>query len=207
MSSEPAGDPDTRRRILDAALRLIDQRGGADITLAQVGRAAKVSRQAVYLHFKDRAGLLLALVRHADDRRGLPAAIQRVVGASSGVSALREMAMTQVTMNPGIWRLARLFDGERRHDPAMEQSWQDRLSHRLEGCRAIVARLAAEGDLRRGLDPGVAADLLWVITSLHAWEDLVLVRGWSDDEYLARVTGALSDLLLEPGRRRAAAGA
>jgi len=65
--SSQKGDPATRRRICEAALRLIVKRRGAAVTLAEVARAARVSRQALYLHFADRAELLLALVRYADD--------------------------------------------------------------------------------------------------------------------------------------------
>lgn len=192
MSSDGPGDPATRARILDAALRLVTKRGGADVKLGDVAREAGVSRQALYLHFADRAGLFLALVRHADDRRGLAAAIQRIQEAPSGETALREMAATQARMNPAIWPLARAFESVRRQDDAAERSWQERLAHRLEGCRAIVAQVAREGLLRPDLSRDVAADLLWTLSSLRMWEDLVLLRGWSAQQYEQR----LGDLML-----------
>jgi AcrR family transcriptional regulator len=43
--------------------------------MSAVARAAGVSRQALYLHFADRAALLLAVVDHIDEREGLAAAI------------------------------------------------------------------------------------------------------------------------------------
>jgi hypothetical protein len=95
-------------------------------------------------------------------------------------------------MNPGIWPLARAFDSVRRQDDAAERSWQERLSHRHEGCRAIVAQLAREGTLKRGLGPEIAADLLWTLSSLRMWEDLVLLRGWNAPQYEQR----LGDLLV-----------
>jgi AcrR family transcriptional regulator len=193
VSSEAgAGDPATRLRILDAALRLVTRKGGADVTLGDVAREAGVSRQALYLHFADRAGLFLALVRHADDRRGLAAMIQRIQAAPTGEAALREMAATQARMNPGIWPLARAFDSVRRQDDAAERSWQERLTSRLDGCRAIVGQLAREASLREGLSAAVAADLLWTLTSLRMWEDLVLLRGWTGQQYEQR----LGDLLV-----------
>jgi len=199
--SSQQGSPATRQRICDAALRLIIGRRGADVTLAEVARAARVSRQAIYLHFTDRADLLLALVRYADDRRGMPAAIRRIERAPSGVAAVREMAAMQARMNPAIWPLARLVDDARRQDAAAERSWQDRLASRLRGCRTIVSRLAAEGALQRGLDRAVAADLLWTLTSLHTWEDLVLLRGWTAKRYERRMTELLMRVL-SPGEQR-----
>jgi AcrR family transcriptional regulator len=210
VSSGPvAGDPATRVRILDAALRLVTRKGGADVTLAQVAAEAGVSRQGVYLHFTDRAGLFLALVRHADERRGLAATIRRIAAAPTGEAALREMAAAQARMNPGIWPLARAFDSVRRQDDAAERSWQERLSSRLEGCRAIVAQLARESALRPGLGPDVASDLLWTLSSLRMWEDLVLLRGWSAREYEQRLGDLLVNVLMHhgpetPRRRRLA---
>jgi AcrR family transcriptional regulator len=183
VSSTAPGDPATRRRILDAAQRLLVKRGGADVKLSEVARAARVSRQAIYLHFADRAELFTAVVRHGDDQRGIPAAVQRVMDAPSGVDAIRRMVALQASMNPDIWPIARAFEAVRRLDAAAERSWQDRLEHRLRGCQEIIARLAREGMLRPGMSAGVAADLLWTLTSLRMWDDLVLERGWTAKQY------------------------
>jgi AcrR family transcriptional regulator len=177
----------SKERILDVALALIQKKGGADVTMAEIAKAARLSRQAVYLHFADRADLLTALVRHADQKRGLPEALRKIEDAPDAIAALHETVALQARMNPSIWAVARAFDAVRRLDAAAERSWQDRLKHRLEGCRAIVKRLGKEGLLRPGLSPAAAADLLWTITSLRAWEDLVLQRGWSAAEYEERV--------------------
>ena len=200
-SDATTGAPATRRRILDATLRLITRRGGADVKLADIARAAHVSRQALYLHFADRAALFLALVRHVDERRGLAAAVQRITDAPTGVAALREAVAMQAKMNPQLWPLARVFESVRRQDEAAERSWQDRLEHRLQGCRVMVERLAREGTLRRGLEPGVAADLLWTLTSLRTWEDLVLQRGWSAEQYETRLADLLLTMLTGSGEK------
>jgi len=200
-STKDPGDPATRRRIFEAALRLIARQQGAHVTLGRVAKAARVSRQALYLHFADRAALFTALVRYADEQRGLSEAIRRVENAPSGVAALREMAAMQAAINPHIWPLARVLEAVRAEDEAAEQAWQDRLAHRLQGCRAIVARLDRDGDLRPELDREVAADLLWSLTSLRTWHDLVLLRGWAAEQYERHVTDLLLQLLVRPDRR------
>jgi len=173
----------TRRRILDAAQRLVVKRGGADVTLAEVARAARVSRQAIYLHFADRAELFTAVVRHGDEQLGIPAAVERIMATPSGADAIRAMIALQASLNPKIWPIARALEAVRRVDPAAERSWQDRLEHRLAGCRAMVAQLSREGRLRAGMPESVAADLLFTLTSLRMWEDLVLERGWPATQY------------------------
>jgi AcrR family transcriptional regulator len=184
-------NPETRTRILEAALDLIVQRGGADVTMAEIAGAARVSRQAVYLHFADRADLFIALARFADEKRNLKAEIQRLKNAPNGVAALHELAALQARMNPRIWAIARAFDAVRRVDEAAERSWQDRLNFRWEGCRQVVSRLEAEGALRPGLDPRTATDLLWTLTSLRTWEDLALQKGWTARRYEQRMTEIL----------------
>lgn len=167
--------------------------------MAQIAKAARISRQAVYLHFADRADLLVALVRHADQKRNLAKEIQRITDAPTGIAAIHEMVALQARGNPGIWAVARAFDAIRRTDRDAEHSWQDRLQNRLMGCRRIVTRLASEGELRPDLDAGTAADLLWNITSLRTWEDLVLERGWTPAQYERRITDVLLRALTRKG--------
>ena len=186
-------------RILDAALTLITRRGDARVTMAQIAKAARVSRQAVYLHFADRADLMVALARHVDQSLGLPADIQRIAGAPSGAAMIEMQVSLQARLNPAVWAVARALDAVRRTDAAAERAWQDRLDDRLGGCRAVVARLEAEGNLRQGLDAAAAADLLWTMTSLRMWEDLVLGRGWSPRRYQQHVTRLLLEALTRGG--------
>ena len=77
----------------------------------------------------------------------------------------------------------------------MERAWQNRLEDRHAGCKAIVKWLAKEGSLRRDLTVAVATDLLWTITSLRMWEDLVLERKWKAAEYENMITDLLLRML------------
>lgn len=180
-------------------MALITKRGDARVTMAQIAKAARVSRQAVYLNFADRADLMVALARHADRKRGLAKEIQKIVDAPTGAAALAEMVAAQASSNPDIWAVARAVDAVRRTDDAAERSWQDRLRGRLEGCRRLIARLDAEGNLRKDLDPATAGDLLWTMTSLHTWEDLVLQRGWTPEQYQLHITRVLLATLTRTG--------
>jgi AcrR family transcriptional regulator len=182
----------SRVRILDAALRLIRKRGHATVTMAQIAKAARLSRQAVYLHFADRAELMAALARHVHESLGLPAAIQRMMtDAATGLELIEADVSMQARFNPAVWAVARAVDAVRRTDAAAARAWQERRNSRLDRCRVIVSRLKAEGILRPGLDPAIATDLLWTMTSLRMWEDLVLERQWSPEEYQFYVTNVL----------------
>jgi AcrR family transcriptional regulator len=183
--------PDSRARVLDAALRLIRKRGDAAVTMAQIAKAARLSRQAVYLHFADRADLMVALAHHVNESLGLPAEIQRLMNSPTGIEMIEAFVSMQARGNPAVWAVARAIDAVRRTDAAAARAWQSRLESRLAGCRAIVSRLKAEGSLRPELDPSIAADLLWTMTSLRMWEDLVLEREWSPEQYQGYLTNVL----------------
>ena len=181
----------SRDRVLEAALRLIRKRGDARVTMAQIAKASRLSRQAVYLHFADRADLMVAVARHVNESLGLPAEIQRIMNTHTGMGMIEAFVSMQARGNPAVWAVARAIDAVRRTDAAAARAWQSRLKSRLEGCRAIVSRLKAEGSLRPELDPSIAADLLWTMTSLRMWEDLVLEREWSPEQYQVYVTNVL----------------
>ena len=179
--------PSTRDRILAATLALVE---GADgpIAMSAIAKAAGLSRQALYLTFADKADLFVAMVRYVDELRGIPGEVAKIRDAPTGVDALLAMIELQAGFNPGLKPLADAFELLRRQDPAAEQAWQDRLQARLEGARGVVARLVSEGRLRPGLDPEVAADLVWTLTSLRTWDDLVARQGWTADAYRERMT-------------------
>jgi AcrR family transcriptional regulator len=60
----------TKTRILEAAWRLARHDGLTAVTIGEIAKAAGVSRQLVYFHFTNRAGLLVAMTRHQDTRSG-----------------------------------------------------------------------------------------------------------------------------------------
>ena len=62
-----AATADTRTRILNACHTLLVSDTGASTRMSDIAKAAGLSRQAVYLHFKTRAELLIALTRHIDE--------------------------------------------------------------------------------------------------------------------------------------------
>ena len=164
--------------------------------MAEIAQRAGVSRQAVYLHFKDRATLLVELARFADQKRGLQKALDHVLSAPTGFEAMQRYVRLQARMNPGIWPLAREVDAARRRDPDVEAAWQDRLAARLNICRSIVSMLAKDPGLRPALAHKAAIDLMWTMTSLRMWEDLVLGRKWSARQYEKEVLALLGRGLL-----------
>lgn len=192
----------TRAAILDAARTLLEERGYFGIGLDAIGQAAGVSRQAVYLHFRSKAGLLLALVEHIDEQQGLAASVARIQSAADGPAMLDALVEHIAAYTPRIHRIATVFDTARRTDRDAAAAWQSRMAARRAGQRRLIERLAREGRLAPGWSIDAAADLLWALTSVRVWEDLVIERGWSKSRYVEHLRRVLRGSLVAARPRR-----
>jgi AcrR family transcriptional regulator len=86
---------DLRRSLLNAALRLVEERGEAALSLREVARMAGVSHQAPYRHFADRTALVAAVAE--EGFRELHAELVEKTGAAPDpLSALRAAGVTYV---------------------------------------------------------------------------------------------------------------
>ena len=189
---------DTRTAILRSARTLLEEHGYHGVGLAEVARAAGLSRQAVYLHFGSKRGLLLALVEWVDQVEGLEDLLIVARSASSAIAALDAMVHLTAVYTPRIYKVAAVLEVARRSDPDFDAAWQDRMAHRRRNMGAVVKWLADAGDLADGMTVKSGTDVVWTMLSVHVFEDLVVDRGWSIDRYRAFVGDVLHHRLLPP---------
>lgn len=185
----------TRDRILDSAARLFTEGGGA-VRLEDVAAEARVSRQAVYLHFGSRTGLLIAMVQHIDSQGALPDLVDQVFNAPSAVEALEAVATLHAEYHPMIHQVARVFLMGRYDDEALRAAWDERMESRHNLDHAIVERLEEEDRLNAVWDIDTATDFLWTLTSWQLWELLVIDRGWSNEEYFDHLRTVMRQTLM-----------
>jgi AcrR family transcriptional regulator len=191
----------TPERILDNALELTRADGDAVPSMSAIARATGISRQALYLHFPDRAALLLALVEHMDAREGLEGAIAAVEAAPDGRAQMRAWVEMQASRNPGIAPLARALDQSRHEDDPSATAWRDRTANRMRGATDIVQRLRREGHVHRSWTTAEAAAVVWELASFRVWDDLVNEAGLPPARYVEIVTTAALAALGAPVRR------
>lgn len=196
LDTMSSGDPMTRERILRAARELLDQTPGADVSMGQVAKRAGVSRQALYLHFADRASLFLAVSRAADSQARTAERQRRIDEAPTARAALREAIAVQALIKGQLRGVATTMDALRRTDPAADAAWKEREHARLHRCEQVAKRLLVEGELSPSFDAETAARLLWATTSQRVWEDLVVDQGWSTGQYREHLTALLESALL-----------
>jgi hypothetical protein len=140
----------------------------------------------------------MAIGAYMDQRFNVSNERRRIVEASNGIDALHMMADFQARIYPKIFGALRAFRAPRRvKDEDAEQLVQSEMRNNLNDCANTIERLRREKLLKRTLDQPTAADLLWALTSISLWEDLVLMRGWSDERYKQHVAELLISSLIE----------
>jgi AcrR family transcriptional regulator len=191
------GAPQTRTRILRAAWRLIEQKGTTP-GLQDVAREADVSRQAVYLHFGDRAGLLVALVEFIDESLNKETVVAEILGAPTGEEALERMVRGLSVYTGKVDSVARVLEAFQYQDAAVAAAWRNRMSLRIEQTRAIVQRIADEGRLADGWTVETATELCYTILMPGPWRELVHERGWTPEQYAEHMMRLLRRSMLRP---------
>ncbi|MEM7545896.1 MAG: TetR/AcrR family transcriptional regulator [Pseudomonadota bacterium] len=182
-----SSEPDTRVRILKATWALLEQAPGAPTRMSDIAKEAGISRQAVYLHFPNRAELLIATTKHLDEVYGIDKQIEEARASGGARAALDGFVEVWGSYIPRIYPVAKALLAIRATDEAAALAWQDRMDAVRAICSEIVALLHASGDLSADLDRDIAVDLLWTLVSIRTWEQLTVESGWSEEQYQAHI--------------------
>jgi AcrR family transcriptional regulator len=186
----------TRERILEAAWRLLKASPDLRVRIADVAAAAGISRQTVYLHFGDRAGLLLAAVRQRAVT-DVPRAFIVAARDEPVPGALASFVKAWLGYIPEIQPVAQMLSAGARLDASSRPAWEDRMSNLRTLILALTRRLAAAGLLQPTWTVETAADWIWHRTHIDGWYHMVVERGWDPADFADRVARSLeSDLLV-----------
>ena len=140
---------DTRAHILETAWELARKGGTSAVSVKEIAAAAGVSRQLVYFHYKNRAGLLLAMARHQDRRSGF---IDRVVTtrALPPRESLETLLREWCAYVPEILPVARALDAAQATGAEGSDAWHDRMNDLWHALHIPIERIASEDGLATG---------------------------------------------------------
>lgn len=188
----------TRTDILRAARALIETAPFAQVSLTRVAAAAGVSRQAIYLHFRSKTQLLLALVGWIDENGRLPDLLAEARQGSDPVEIFTRGVRAAATYNLDIADVGLALRAARHSDPAAAAAWDDRMADRLTGIRRAVHRVETAGRLRPQWTTQTAADATFALISLTVYEDLVRERGWPPERYVNQLASIARHTFITP---------
>ena len=192
----------TRRRILEAAAALFDERGYASTTIEAIAVNADVAVETVYSRFGNKVTLLEAILEPAivggDDGRSLfdrpeIAEIQRCRDQRAQVRMLAHFSrgiLERTSVAHRILRSAAPSDAK-----AAELQRRD-AKRRGDGQRGYIDMLLANGPLREGLTPDEAATTYSALSNPSTYALLVGEREWTPDHFEQWLGDSLTLLLL-----------
>jgi AcrR family transcriptional regulator len=193
---------ETRRQILQAAVRLFIRSGYAGATIEAIAQEAGVAPETIYAVFGNKRSILAQLVDQA------------VGGDEQSISLLERPGPQAVFQEPDprrqlqlfaqdisniLERVAPLFEVMRlaaKAEVDIAALLDHLLAERLQNMQRFAHNLASHSALRNGLDETRAAEIVWTITSPEVFTLLTVDRGWSKEQYAAWLADALVRLLL-----------
>lgn len=195
---------ESRKEVLAKSRELFLTGGYGRTTIAEIARAAGVSKESVYKGFGGKPGLVGAIYEQSLLGAGGAPAEERSDRAQATVIDPRELMeqfgrfITEVSpLGSPVFLLIR--DAAASGDPDMAALLRDvddgRYRRMLHNAHQVLAR----GFLRPDLTEEEVADVMFTCTSAELYETLVLKRGWSTERYghfMARTLAA--NLLPDP---------
>jgi len=188
-------DPTTRDQLLDAAWKIVTEHGVEGLTLAQVGERVGVSRQAVYLHFGNRATLLTAMAARIDHTSGFR---RKLAAAQARPPVPAYLALLEAWFSylPTILPVALALEGSWLSGGDGGDAYRDRMNDWHAGIRLAIQRLDDSGQLASGWNVSRAADWTWATIHPTHYHHLTAERGWTAKAARQQLTTALTEMLV-----------
>ncbi len=179
----------SRRAVVVAARTMLEERGYAGTTIADVAGRAGVSAVSIYKVFGTKAALVKEVfdVTIAGDDEPVAVADQRDAqrireepDVRTKLRLYAESAAARAERSAGV-QLA-LRNGAPA-DPAIADLWQQLQAERLTGMTMLAGHLIATDQLRAGIEVDEVRDVLWTCISIEVYDLLVVQRGWTRSGY------------------------
>src|SRR6266699_776842 len=201
----------TRGAVIAAAARLFTERGYAATSIEEIAAAAGVSRATVFTSVGGKAKLLKTALDVAivgdDEPIALPERPRsKAIRAEPDPRKYLALYAELVTEIDG--RLAGIHEAVRGAagvDADARALWESHLAQHRQGAANVIGDLTRKGGIRPGLDPDLAADIVWLLGP-GAYYMLVHRRGWSPKRFQGWLAETFISQLL-PAETRSSRGA
>ncbi|HCI81643.1 MAG TPA: hypothetical protein DHW02_18355, partial [Ktedonobacter sp.] len=151
-------------RILDAADTLIQRFGYKKTTMDDIAKQAGVAKGTLYLHWKTRDDLFLALL--VRERSRVNKDIQQKIATDSEGGTLHSMMKhaTQMALTNPIIKALMVQDAEMLGELARTEFSKRDIERRIALNRVLLESLRAQGVLRTDIDLDKQFYMLWAIS-------------------------------------------
>ena len=185
----------TRRRILEAARRLFVEHGYSSVSMQEIARAAGVAYQTVFSQFGGKLQLALELCASEFPHVGQTVAMLVTARDAGDPEAwLRLLGTFARRLYEPCAEILRFM--RESGDPELTSRLREIEAGRLQRLAPLGPQLEKAGNLRAGMSAQDAVDMAWSLTSPATYEQLVIDRGWTPDQFESWLGAALPALIL-----------
>jgi len=168
------------------------------VSLAEIAKAAGISRQSVYDHFGSRGGVILGLVRRADERLDIKARFDEAFKLGDPARRLEAAIEVWIRFVQEIYPVASDLIRLRTTDADASAAWEDRMSELRQWLEDLTQSLERDGALQKAWSAKEAADYLWASFSVQTWGLLTRDCGWPEERALDVLKRTICQALLRP---------
>jgi AcrR family transcriptional regulator len=182
------------RQIMTAVLEELGRVGYAALRVEDVAQRARVNKTTVYRRWPTKESLVragLASIAASHGMTKLPD-----TGSVRGDLLASARRFAAFASSPIGQSLIRMMAAEHPHSELMAIAHSMRDAHE-QGPTTILVRARDRGELKRGVEPGLVADIL-----MATWERLLSRPGGIDLELLERILDVVLDGALAPRKVR-----
>jgi AcrR family transcriptional regulator len=201
LGQRAASVTQTRARILAATRELLCADGAQGVVMDEVAQRADVARATVYYQFGSKHGLLEAIVDEVQQRAGQQQ-IARAAELANPVQALRRTFLLGCRFWASEQLIVRRLTGLAAVDPEIRDVLASADQHRLVLVTRLVDRLADAGQLAAGCSRDRAIDVLWLLSSFEAFDQLFTGRRLPPREVATVLLDLARCVLAPPGPDR-----
>ncbi len=184
----------TRAAILDAARGLFRRQGYAATTIEQIATEAGVGLSTVYAVLTNKRTILVEIRWKAVQEAHVMENFQAALDEPDPVRRIELMVrITRQLYETGgdVFAVEHAAAGA---DPEVAESWASHHRERGENLLRIVEPLRPH--LAPGLEPARALEIVEALSTYGVYEELVVISGWTADEYETWLGRTLCDQLL-----------
>lgn len=189
--------PETRDQILQAALKLVAKRGLAALTMADVAKAAGVTRQTVYFYFGSRMNLTSEMMRMRMRNHPLIQEIVRISEAPPTIATFEAYVAAGIRFAAALHPISVVEWAHVATDKAALKAMRALTDGSVARAAQLLRGLQKQGLLQSGWAIEDAAE--WVTLQLYPGNYLALaaVRGWPIERVIDRTLEVLRRSLLK----------
>jgi AcrR family transcriptional regulator len=172
----------TRQAIIDAARQLFAEHGYFATRVEDIALSARVAPATVYAGFKNKFGLIQAMVDAWSSAPSIGATDEAILALEDPVAIIRRVSAGARGMREEYGDLMRTLVDTAPNDEAVAAITREANVVYRDALTRIARRIADVGTLREGVDVTRATDMLWLYFGYAGLFVMHDDNGWTWDE-------------------------